>query len=116
VGERCTWHDYPDTFLYEFEITGRQGTVLLHRSTSQPGYNLVVTKGMGANAKTVTNEFFQFQGLRNEFLAFAAACRGRGDRAADAKNTPEEALQDLELVEALLEAGKQGGAVVNLLR
>lgn len=98
-----------DTFKYEFEITGRQGTVLLQRSTSQPGYNLIVTKGMGKATKS-TEEFLSFEGLNNEFLAFAAACRGQGSD----KNTPLEALGDVELVEALLHSGVEGGAIVKL--
>lgn len=98
-----------DTFKYEFEVTGRQGTVLLQRSTTQPGYNLIVTKGMG-KATEVTEEFLKFQGLDNEFLAFAGACQ---HQAVD-KNVPTEALRDVELVEALLKSGKQGGALLKL--
>ncbi|CAB9496536.1 Uncharacterized oxidoreductase [Seminavis robusta] len=98
-----------DTFHYAFEVTGRQGTIVLQRSTKQPGYDLIVTKGMGKDT-AVTTEFFKFQGLDKEFLAFAAACRKQGDD----KNTPQQALQDLKLVQALLESGKQGGAVVKV--
>lgn len=93
-----------DTFKYEFEITGTQGTVLLRRSTSQPGYDLIITKGMG-KATQITEEFIEFQGLPNEFLGFAAACSGKSKDI----NTPLEAFEDVRLVQALLESGKCGG-------
>ena len=102
-----------DTFKYEFEVTGTNGSLLLQRSTSQPGYNLIVTKGTGKNATTVMDEFYKFGGIEKEFVAFAEACRSR-DRSLDDKNTPEQALRDLELVEALLKSGKQSGALVKV--
>ena len=98
-----------DTFKYEFEVTGSKGTLLLQRSTSQPGYNLIITKGMGKNA-TINEQFFKFEGLDLEFLAFATGCRG-GYRD---ENTPREALKDLELVSALLDSGKQHGATIRI--
>ena len=98
-----------DTFKYEFEITGLGGTVLLQRSTSQPGYNLSAATGLG-KAMEATNKFFGFEGLENEFLAFAEACRG----GSPDKNSPVEALSDIRLVEGLLESGKQGGETFKL--
>lgn len=99
-----------DTFKYEFEVTGKGGTLVLQRSTTRAGYNLIITKGLG-KSRTVQEEFFHFDGLDQEFLAFARSCTG-GDRRDD--NTPTEALKDLEFVEALLKSGKQNGSIVTL--
>ncbi|KAL3771772.1 hypothetical protein ACHAW5_002386 [Stephanodiscus triporus] len=101
-----------DTFKYEFEITGTKGTILLQRSTSRPGYNLIVTKGMG-NKEIVEEEFLEFKGLDNEFLAFAMGCTGGLGCTRD-ENTPVEALKDLQLVQALLESGRQHGVATTL--
>mmetsp|Transcript_3944 Transcript_3944/g.8386 ORF Transcript_3944/g.8386 Transcript_3944/m.8386 type:complete len:368 (-) Transcript_3944:83-1186(-) len=113
-----------NTFRYEFEIIGRKGTVLLRRTGSysckqnlraaRPGYNLVVARGSGRSA-TIKEEFLPFDGLDNEFMAFAAAC-GRGNgKWGRHENTPQEALRDLELVEALLDSGRQNGAIINMM-
>ena len=101
-----------DTFKYEFEVTGSEGTILLRRSTIRPGYDLIVTKGMG-RSEIVEDEFLEFEGLDNEFLAFAMSCR-RGLGCDRDENTPEEALKDLELVQALLESGRQRGVTITL--
>uniref|UniRef100_A0A7S4K0N3 Gfo/Idh/MocA-like oxidoreductase N-terminal domain-containing protein n=1 Tax=Odontella aurita TaxID=265563 RepID=A0A7S4K0N3_9STRA len=101
-----------DTFKYEFEVTGRKGTVLLQRSTTKPGYNLILTKGMGKSV-TMEEEFLPFSGLDNEFLAFSSHCR-TGDEFGCDENTPTEALKDLEIVNALLESGEQNGKIITL--
>ena len=72
---------------------------------------------MGPNAITIQNEFIPFGGLVNEFLAFANACHDctHDHVMIDNKNTPQQAFKDLEIVEALLESGKQGGAIVQIV-
>jgi predicted dehydrogenase len=101
-----------DTFKYKFEVTGSKGTILLRCSTSRPGYDLIITKGM-RSLEIVEGEFCEYKGLDNEFLAFAMSCKGGLGCDRD-ENTPIEALKDLELVEALLESGRQCGVIITL--
>ena len=93
-----------DTFRYVYEITGKLGTVLLQRSTTKPGYDLILARGFGKNAKQETT-FFGFEGIEREFLAFAKACKS-GNPNDENINSPLEAVKDVEFVEALLQSGK----------
>jgi predicted dehydrogenase len=89
---------------FELEVTGNQGTVLLKRKG--PGYTIQVN-----NSEEPT--FVGFGGIEAEFLAFAAACQHSPGRELDV-NTPEEALRDIQFVEACLISGQQGGKSVTI--
>ena len=87
------------TLKFELDVTGTDGSMVLRRRTDGPGYTVVVNGG--------EEESYGFGGIDGEFLAFAKACRG----VEDDRNTPEEGLGDLALIEALLLSGKESGTI-----
>lgn len=95
---------------YELEIVGTEGSIMLQRKLDGPGYNLIVHNA--AKEKREVEEF-GFGGLDAEFLAFAEACGNSSNKECH-RNTPEEAMMDLSLVEACLNSGKENGKQVVL--
>jgi hypothetical protein len=92
--------------VWELEVVGSQGSVQLQRSNSGPGYNVILDVGSSKDEWNIP-----FGGVEAEIVGFAAACRSRHYKD---RNTPKEALCDLAFVEACLESGKRGGAVVQV--
>lgn len=99
----CT---YACSYLkYELEVIGTEGSVILQRKLDGPGYNLIV------NNNEVQE--FGFGGLDAEFWSFAEACENSSRKECH-RNSPEEAMMDLALVEACLDSGKEDGEQVVL--
>ena len=80
----------------ELEVTGTQGSALLRRGGT--GWQILIGEQM---------EEFPFQGIENEYEAFAAAIRG--SREEDTLGAPRQALLDLAFVEACLTSGSCDG-------
>ena len=59
--------------------------------------------------EVVHSEHYPFGGIEAEMRAFVKACQL--EKRNVNRNTPEEALGDLALVQAMLESGKEGGAM-----
>jgi len=88
------------SFKYELEVVGTSGSVVLQRRGDDQGFDVIVN-----DAKEERKEEFQnfvFFGLDAEFLSFAKACKRRRSSQKLHRNTPEEAMMDLALVETLL--------------
>jgi predicted dehydrogenase len=100
---------------FELEVVGSQGSVKLQRSSAGPGYKVIldVTGDDSSPSSSSSSEEWNipFGGVEAEIVGFPAACRSRDYKD---RNTPKEALSDLAFVEACLESGKRGGAVVQV--
>jgi len=91
----------------EVEIVTTRGAVLWN-----PRLVTVTTKDKVTGEKVEeSEEFGQDSGVKAEVAAWAASI-ARGE--ADVRQTPREALRDLEVVQRLLESGERGGVVVAL--
>jgi hypothetical protein len=80
--------------------------MVLQRKTDGPGYTLDVET---SNSKYKHD--IPFGGLETEMMAFLESVQHNSDAR---RNTPSEALADLQLVEACLDSGKQNGVRVIL--
>jgi predicted dehydrogenase len=91
---------------FELEVIGSEGRMVLQRKTDGPGYTLDVET---SNSKYKHD--IPFGGLETEMMAFLESVQHNSDAR---RNTPSEALADLQLVEACLDSGKQNGVRVIL--
>ncbi|SPO01908.1 related to dehydrogenases and related proteins [Cephalotrichum gorgonifer] len=97
------------SFASEFKSGLTVSVTTKNGSVSVTPFEVVITtKGENGEKKVDTKKFDRDFGVPSEVKAFAAAI---GAGKADDKQSPEEALKDLEILEALLESGKAGGAV-----
>jgi predicted dehydrogenase len=91
---------------FELEVIGSEGRMVLQRKTDGPGYALHVET---SNSKYKHD--IPFGGMETEMMAFLESVQYNSDAR---RNTPSEALADLQLVEACLDSGKQNGVRVVL--
>jgi len=90
----------------EVEIVTDKGSVVL-----RPKEIIVSTKdAAGIQCETKENLDMTF-GVKEEMAAFTAGIK---QGKLDPRMTPEEALEDLKLLEAMLKSGEAGGQVVNI--
>jgi predicted dehydrogenase len=86
---------------FELEVIGSEGRMLLQRKPDGPGYTLDVET---SNSKYKHD--IPFGAMETEMMAFLESVQYNSDAR---RNTPWEALADLQLVEACLDSGKQNG-------
>ena len=90
------------SFKYELEVVGTNGSVVLQRRGDDQGFDLVINENDAKEERKEEFQNFVFFGLDAEFLSFAKACKRRRSNQKLHRNTPEEAMMDLALVETLL--------------
>lgn len=90
----------------EVEIVTTSGAV-----TWNPSEVKVVRKTSGGDKTEEKETLVRDSGVKAEVAAFA---KSFGDGAVDPLQTPEEALKDLEILQALLESGEAGASVKTL--
>ena len=90
----------------EFEVVTSRGRV-----KATPGEVLVVTTDSGGSTKEDRVEISPSSGVDEEVAAFAASTQGG---KVDVKQTPEQALVDLRLLEFMLKSGERGGINITL--
>jgi predicted dehydrogenase len=77
----------------------------------QPFEGLVTVKAKGETEGKTEEAKDEFGGVKQEVFAWAQSIM---DGKADPQQSPEEALGDLELLEALIKSGQRDGIPVNL--
>lgn len=94
---------------FEISVTGTEGRLEVQRTWGEgndsPGYEVTISGPDGI----VQQDHYPFGGIEAELNTFVHACQANEGRALD-RNTPEEALADLELVQAMLQSGKEQGS------
>lgn len=115
---------------FELEVIGSQGRLVLTRLYETGSSGSSSSGGIGPNVggngngsgcyrlsvENASNRYHQdipFGGLDSDILAFSDSIQY--GRHAPRFNTPQDALQDLELVDACLESGKLNGARIIML-
>jgi predicted dehydrogenase len=97
--------EFKNDFL--IEVTSTNGSVAM----TPAGVKVIERKGSDGERKEALKEFPPNTGVGLEIEAFGKAIE---NQAPDARQTAEEALLDLVLVEKLLDSGEQGGAVLTV--
>jgi predicted dehydrogenase len=91
---------------FELEIIGSEGRMVLTRKQESSGYILQVETSLGNKY----SHDIPFGSFEDQLLDFSNSIHFYAERF----HTPQEALADLELVQACLESGKQHGTKVFL--
>ena len=89
------------------EVTSTNGSVAM----TPAGVKVIEKSGPDSDKKESSKEFAPNSGVGLEIEAFRKALE---DKAPDARQSAEEALLDLVLVEKLLSSGEQGGAILTI--
>ncbi len=95
------------TYLITYAVSSTLGTDAIHIGGTEG--SLRVSRGelvLRRGAESERQQFNVFISVREELAAFAAAVRG----GACHRNSPQEALQDLAVVEAMLKSARTGTA------
>ncbi|CAJ1965549.1 unnamed protein product [Cylindrotheca closterium] len=94
---------------FEIEVVGSEGRMALMRKEGGPGYSLEVEI---SGSKSYKHDI-PFGGAETEMMSFVERIRYANDPNNN-RNTPVEALADMQMVEACLDSGKQNGVQVFL--
>lgn len=86
---------------WEIEVTKESGTVTVNRES--------VTWRIGQNVET--RAFSPDNHIQREIAVFAQSIK-RGK--VEPRGTPEEALEDLKIVQAILQSGEEGGVLKSI--
>lgn len=97
--------EFKSDFL--IEVTSTNGSVAM----TPAGVKVVEKNGFSGDRKEALKEFPFNTGVGLEIEAFGKAIE---NKASDSRQSAEEALLDLVLVEKLLSSGEQGGAVLTI--
>lgn len=97
--------EFKSDFL--IEVTSTNGSVAM----TSAGVKVVEKNGSDGDRKEALKEFPSSTGVGLEVEAFGRAIESK---TPDARQSAEEALLDLVLVEKLLNSGEQGGAVLTI--
>ena len=88
---------------FEIQVVTDEGAVTL-----TPTRVTVITKDDDGNEEALTKDFQANSGVIREVAVFA---KGIEAGKVDPRGSPEEALMDLKVVQAMLESGEEGGTV-----
>ncbi|KAL3928487.1 MAG: hypothetical protein SGBAC_012632 [Bacillariaceae sp.] len=94
---------------FEIEVIGSEGVMVLKRKEGGPGYALEVETSNNKKYK----HGIPFGDTETEMMSFLERVQYANDPYND-RNTPVEALADMQMVEACLDSGKQNGVQVFL--
>ena len=89
--------------IFEIEIITNRGNV-----TVTPSRAVSVSEGPDGDELTTTQNFGRDNSVRRELEVFA---EGIERKQLEIRSTPEEALEDLKVVEAILKSGNHDGSV-----
>lgn len=92
---------------FEIEVIGSEGRMALVRKNGGPGYTLEVD----TSAKKYKHDI-PFGGAETDMMSFLELVKYSNNPSN--RNTPLEALADMQMVEACLDSGKQNGVQVFL--